>query len=92
MQCNHDKCKMQYIGESNRSLKQRFSEHRGYVKNKITTKETGFHFNQPGHDLSKMTVTILEKVTKNDELYRKEREHFFIRKFNTYYHGINGKP
>ena len=29
----------------------------------------------------------LEAVKKNDDLYRKERETYFINKFNTYYHG-----
>ena len=62
MQCNLDKCQMRYIGESKRSLKHRIGEHKGYVRSKIMTKETGYHFNLPGHDLSQMKVTILEKV------------------------------
>ena len=39
-----------------------------------------------------MKVTIIEKVLKQDELYRKERETLHIRKFNTFYDGINKKP
>ena len=42
-----------------------------------------------GHSLADINMVILEKVKKNDELYRKEREHYFIRKFNTYYKGLN---
>ena len=45
-----------------------------------------FHFNESGHSLADMKMIILEKVKKNDELYRKECEHYFIRKFNTYYY------
>ena len=40
------------------------------------TKATGYHFNQAGHSISDMTVTIIEKVHNKDELFRKEREKF----------------
>ena len=33
----------------------------------------------------------LERVKKNDESYRKERETYFINKFNTFYRGINNR-
>ena len=85
------RCQQQYIGESERSLKERFSEHRGYVNNKYLTKATGYHFNQAGHNISDMTVTIIEKVHNKDELFRKEREKFFIKKMNTKYKGMNRK-
>ena len=84
-------CRMQYIGESERSLQLRFSEHRGYVINKHLAKATGAHFNLPGHSASDMKVTILEKVHSMDPLVRKEREELFIRKFNTKYRGMNKK-
>ena len=80
-----EKCKQRYIGESERNLKERMSEHIGYVKNNIITQATGEHFNLPGHDQTKMKFTIIEKVKKSDVLYRKEREHYHIKKFNTYY-------
>ena len=51
-----------------------------------TTRE---HFNLPGHNISNMKVTIVERVKKNDDQYRKEREKYFINKFNTFYRGIN---
>ena len=47
------------------------------------------HFNLPGHSLNDLTVTILEQVKVNDQMYREEREHFLIRQFNTYYNGVN---
>ena len=52
----------------------------------------GEHFNMPGHSLSNMIVTVLEKVKTIDEMYRKEREKYFIMKFNTYYKGLNRQP
>ena len=67
------KCPVQYIGESQRSLQERIAEHRGYISNKHLSKATGQHFNLPGHQLSDMEVTILEKV-RNNEQFRKQRE------------------
>ena len=85
------RCRIQYIGESERSLQERFSEHRAYVVNKHLTKATGAHYNTPGHSVSDMRVTILEKVFSSDPLIRKEREELFIRKYNTKYKGLNKK-
>ena len=82
---------MQYIGESERSLQERFSEHKAYVTNKQLTKATGAYYNIPGHNVSDMKVIILEKVYSSDPLVRKEREELFIRKFNTKYKGLNKK-
>ena len=82
---------MQYIGESERSLQERFSEHKEYVTNKQLSKATGAHYNIPGHNVSDMKVIILEKVFSSDPLIRKEREELFIRKFNTKYKGLNKK-
>ena len=38
-----------------------------------------------------MTIKILEKVKIRDTLYRKEREKYLIRKFNSYYNGMNNR-
>ena len=83
---------MRYIGESERKLQKRLLEHRGYVNNYILSQATGHHFNQPGHDISNMTITAIEKVKKMDSSYRKEREKYYIRQFNTYYQGLNRMP
>ena len=50
---------------------------------------TGAHFNLPGHSLADMKATIIEHVKKQSDIYRKERENFFIRKFNTFHAGLN---
>ena len=89
IQCSKDNCKMSYIGQTGRILKFRIAEHRGYVRNNVTSKATGEHFNLPGHSLSDFTVTILEQPKENNILYREEREHYLIRKFNTFYNGLN---
>ena len=39
-----------------------------------------------------MKVMILENIHKSDPEYRKERETYLIRKFNTFHQGLNRKP
>ena len=83
------KCPQQYIGETERMLKERFSEHRGYVNTKNLSKTTGAHFNEKGHSISDMEITIIEKLFTEDPQFRKQREKMFIQKFNTRYRGLN---
>ena len=70
-------------------LKERFSEHRGYVSSKNLTKTTGVHFNEKGHSISDMEITIIEKLFTEDPQFRKQREKMYIQKFNTRYRGLN---
>ena len=92
IQCLKHNCNMRYVGETKRILKFRLAEHRGYVSNEDISTATGEHFNSPGHSLSDMSIVVLEKVRSTDDLYRKEREKYFIRKFNTFYQGLNRQP
>ena len=85
------KCSEQYIGETNRTLQERFSEHIGYVKNKHLHTATGDDFNQRGHSQIDMSITILEKIHNRSDQYRKIRETMFISKFNTKHKGMNRK-
>ena len=85
------KCRAQYVGQSERTLQSRFSEHRGYVTNQIVTKATGDHYNLPGHSVADMKVSIIEKVHSRDVLVREERENLFIKNMNTKYKGLNTK-
>ena len=74
IECQKIYWKQKYIGETDREFEERISKHRGYIHNKKLTQASGAHFNLPGHNLSDMKVTILEKVKKHDEACRKERE------------------
>ena len=56
--------KLGYVGETSRSLQERFSEHLGYVKNKHLNKVTGERFNLKGHNHSDMKIAIMEKSTQ----------------------------
>ena len=83
------KCFEMYIGETKRPLRERISEHVQYARSIIPTKATGIHFNKPGHSIANMKFVVLEQTKNSDDLYRKERETFFINKFRTYHNGIN---
>ena len=78
-----------HIGETERSIKERFLEHKSYVSNTMLTKATGNHFNQKVHSVCDMEITVVEKIFNNDPQYRKQREKMYINKFNTKYKGIN---
>ena len=52
-------------------------------------KAVGAHFNGPGHKVSDMAVTILEKVWNPDLMHLAVREEFWIKKVNSKYGGMN---
>ena len=76
---------------SKRNFRKRLAEHRGYIQNKHLDQATGAHFNLPGHSAADMKMTIIEQVNKQCDLYRKEREEYYIRKLDTYNQGMNKK-
>ena len=96
LKCTKERCKRKdkyrYIGESERTLKERHSEHIGYINTKKLTEPAGEHFNLAGYSKSNMKVIILENVIKFNTEYRKERESHHIRRFNTFHAGLNKKP
>ena len=72
-------------------VKSCLADHCGNVVNKDTTTANRQHFNLPGHSLSDLIITVIEQVRKNDIIYRKEREEFHIRRFDTLNRGLNRK-
>ena len=89
--CVKENCLKFYIGETEREFLLRLKEHLGYIQNKNLNQPTGRHFNQNDHTIYDMRAIVLEKVKKSCELYRKEREKYFIRKFNATHDGLNKK-
>ena len=63
---NKPRYKVRYIGQSFCPLKKRFSKQKGYINSIFPTQATGEHFNLPGQSIDKVTVTIVEKVKKNN--------------------------
>ena len=92
IQCTKENCtEPRYIGETKRHLRHRLAEHLGYIANNMANMATGAHFTQPGHSANNLKITVIEKVKKESDQYRKEREEYFIRKFNTFHSGMNKK-
>ena len=58
----YSKCNLQYIGETDRALQDRFNEHKGYVRTRKFNQTTGAHFNLPGHSVSDMVVMAIENI------------------------------
>ena len=83
------KCGQQYIGETEKTLQERFSQHKGYVTSENLSQATGYHFNQPGHSINHMAVVAITKVHQRGPAYRKELEKDTIRMFNCFHKGIN---
>ena len=76
--CNH----IQYIGKTKDRLKDRFGSHRSDV-NTQKDKSLSNHFNLPGHKVSDMKVTVIEKVYNKNPLFLREREKYYMKKYNT---------
>ena len=68
-----ENCVEVYIGETKIFLNFRLDNHCGYIANKHMMEATGEHFNLPGNSLADISVTAIEKVKENNQLYRKER-------------------
>ena len=72
-------------------VKPRFLDHLGYARREEVEKATGGHFNLPGHKLSDMSISVLEKVKEKNTFYRESRESYQIENFNLHRKGINRK-
>ena len=83
--------KKAYLGETKRMVKLCLADHCGYVRNQTLDKATGEHFSLPRHSLSDLSITVIEQSKRNNNLYRKEREEYYINCFNTFYKGLNKK-
>ena len=94
--CQKTNCKLypkcEYVGLTRRPYRLRLAEHKQYVKSKILDKPSGFHFNQPGHDLSHLSGLVLEQVRSEDPFVLRAREFLYIQKFDTYRNGLNKEP
>ena len=91
--CDKPACKfVEYIGETGARLKDRFSQHLGYIRCAEHDKfPTGQHFNLPGHTENNMKVSVIEKCRIESSNYRKTREAQFINLFDTKRNGLNKK-
>ena len=81
----------QYIGETKKSLRERFRGHRGTIiqsSQENTSAPVGAHFRGSGHSICDLEIVPIEKV-RQENLTRKVRESLFIRRFDTVNCGLN---
>ena len=74
IQCK--RCKKQYIGETKRTLRERFNEHRQVTNNRLHANATAAvpsHFNQPSHSIADMELILLELQPTLSMSRRKEK-------------------
>lgn len=80
------KCNKQYIGETKRTLRERFTEHRQATNNPRHANSGAAvptHFNLPGHSTANMKVIPLELQPTYNASRRKAREAYLIHKGKT---------
>ena len=86
------KCSLQYVGETNRTLRDRLNDHRSAIRLKKNT-PTGLHFNSQGHsalDLNIIGIELIKNDTKEGK-FRKSREKLWQTILKTIHpHGLNG--
>ena len=86
IQCS--KCQQIYVGQTSRSLKERFCEHKNSVR--TNQKNTiGDHFNGPGHSLANMNIFGLEKVFNTKPQILEKRESMWIKNLISEFKGLN---
>ena len=88
--CNKENCRQLYIGQTQRPLKNRLSEHKTSVRTKANN-VIGNHFSNPGHSLANLEVTAVEKVFKKGQGFIQKRESMWINKFEAEHQGLNGR-
>ena len=69
----------------------RMLQHLSHARCSRQDKAIGEHFSNNNHKLSDMTLTVIERLTKNDIRYRKTKESIHIEQWNLKYRGLNRK-
>ena len=93
--CKKPRCRSQYCGKTVSEFRTRMYQHRVSVTGTDgktgpnLEKAVGAHFNGPGHKVSDMSVTILEKVWNKDPMFLTVREDHWIKKMNSKHRGMN---
>ena len=83
------KCPKIYIGETERTLHDRFDEHKKDTEKKDPNKSVAVHFNLPGHGVEHMRVRGIWQM-RSDTIDRKNMETHLIDLLGTYFpDGLN---
>jgi len=90
------KCKLQYVGESSRALRDRTTDHRSNINTNKTT-PISLHFNSVNHSYRDLEIIAIEQISDrfqtNAMTIRKQREEFWQLKLGTKHPaGLNCMP
>ena len=66
-------------------------QHLSHARCSRLDKAIGEHFSTNRHSLSDMTLTVIERLNRNDIRYRKTKESIHIEQWNLKYRGLNKK-
>ena len=86
--CNKAGCSKIYVGQTQRQLGERFSEHKTSVRTKAHN-VVGQHFCGPGHSLENMHIMAIEKVFTRGTKFIEKRESLWIEKLEAEFKGLN---
>jgi hypothetical protein len=88
--CN--KCKLQYVGQSSRKLKERLNNHRSDIICKKNT-TIALHFNLPQHTINNLKIMPISSLSTLNSTERSKKELFFMNLLDTFYpKGLNFYP
>lgn len=86
------KCKLLYVGQTGRQLRERLNNHRSDIKNKKNT-AVSLHFNSPHHSVLDLRITPIHSLQNLSFEERGKIEHKFMKTLNTIYPvGLNHYP
>ena len=81
-----------YIGRTTRKFKKRIYEHINYINVRNLEEPSAQHFCKPGHKVHNILAVGIEQVRNLDPFILKAREHWIIKKFDSYRNGLNQEP
>ena len=81
-----------YVGRTTRKFKKRLYEHINYVNIRNIEEPSAEHFCKPGHKVHNLLAIRIEQVRNLDPFILKAREHWIIKKFDSFRNGLNQEP
>ena len=86
--CKKPGCNQISVGQTQRELKQRFSDHKTSVRTHAK-KVVGQHFNEPGHSIYNMEVAAIDTIFDRGRTIIEKRESMSIENLEAEYKGLN---
>jgi GIY-YIG catalytic domain len=88
------KCRIQYVGETSRTLAERLTDHRSNIKHRKNT-PIAIHFNSANHSAADLRAVAIEQIRDSERTLtvRRQREQYWQNKLGTKHpQGLNELP